>query len=380
MLYRRFGKTELKMPVLSMGGMRFKKLWEGPAGEIPEETLEQAEALVRYCLQVGMNHFETAKGYGKSEAVYGRVFQRLGLPRDRYLVTTKIGPTRTYDEMRRHIDESLQNLQLDFIDNFDLHGINTPDDLAMTLQKGGCLDAVRDAMKEGLIRHLGFSTHGETSLILEALLTREFESVNLHYYFFYPTHRPAVELAAHLDLGVFIISPTEKGGFLWNPPEKLRRLCHPLSAVEMNDRWLLSQPAVHTLSCGASEPAHIDQHLGALRPGPIPDAVDREVFQRLEAERNRSEDFCTQCQKCLPCPEDIRIPEVLRMRSQALDFDMTDFASWRYSQMRAGDRWYGGRFGDACTACGDCLPRCPMELDIPRLMHDTHARLYRAKK
>jgi predicted aldo/keto reductase-like oxidoreductase len=274
--------------------------------------------------------------------------------------------------MEKYIAESLEFLGLDYIDNFDIHGINDRNDFENTIKKGGCLSAVEDAIAKGLIRHLGFSTHAPLPVILDVINTDIFESVNLHYYFIHQSNRAAVDLAAHKDMGVFIISPSEKGGMLFKPSAKMKKLCEPYTPVEMNDRWLLSNPAVCTISCGASEPEHIDQHLGAILSGPIPNDTDRCIFARLESEKARTRDFCIECRKCLPCPEGIPIPMVLRMRNAREAFDLTEYASWRYNMMNPGDKWLGGTKGDKCTECGDCVPRCPVELNIPKLLKDFH--------
>ena len=210
MQYRRFGRTELQVSVLTFGGMRIPtgRAEDGRPGT--DEQLELAARVMSRAFEVGINHFETARNYGTSEEHFGLGLKQL--PREKVILTTKIGPTLDCDGMARQIEDSLKRLQVDYLDNFDIHGINTPEHLAVTLKRGGCLKAVRRFMDQGLIRHLGFSTHGPTPLILAAMDTGEFESVNLHYYYTYPINRVCVARAAQLDMGLFIISPTDKGG------------------------------------------------------------------------------------------------------------------------------------------------------------------------
>lgn len=78
-------------------------------------------------------------------------------------------------------------------------------------------------------------------------------------------------------------------------------------------------------------------------------------------------DRCSQCYECLPCPEDINIPEVLRLRNLAVSFDMVEFGKYRYKMFENAGHWFPGRKAIRCTDCGDCLPRCPENLDIPKL-------------
>src|SRR5438874_8579751 len=91
MRYRRFGRTELSMPVISYGGMRYQFKWQDVvSGEIPPDNQANLEACIERALQLGINHIETARGYGTSEMQLGRILPRL--PRDKIIVQTKVAP------------------------------------------------------------------------------------------------------------------------------------------------------------------------------------------------------------------------------------------------------------------------------------------------
>ena len=94
MRYRRFGRTELRMPVLTCGGMRFQHGWSDvePA-VIPPESQANVENAIRHALELGMNHIETARGYGTSEMQLGRILP--SLPREQIIVQTKVAPAET---------------------------------------------------------------------------------------------------------------------------------------------------------------------------------------------------------------------------------------------------------------------------------------------
>ncbi len=366
MQYRRFGKTNLAVSVLTLGGMRFT-----------EQTGPQVTRIIKRAIDAGVNHVETARGYGASEKLIGYAF-RHGVERSRLILTTKISPRKSYDEFMEYLDKSLSALGVGHLDVLDVHGINTPELLRRAMNPRGNWRGVRRAVADGRVRHVGFSSHGPLEVLLDTINTGAFEAVNLHYYYFQQRQRPAVARAAELDMGVFIISPNDKGGMLFEPPKRLAGLCRPLTPMEMNARWLLSQPEVHTLSIGSARPTDIDALLAAAeRPGPL-DAGEQRVFKRLEAVWRRAPlgaDYCSQCYACLPCPEGINIPEALRLRNLAVALGMEAYGKYRYKMFGPADHWYPGRPGDACTACGDCLPRCPEKLDIPRLLADAHRRL-----
>jgi hypothetical protein len=92
----------------------------------------------------------------------------------------------------------------------------------------------------------------------------EFDYVNVHWYFVNDLNWPAIEAASRRDMGVFIISPNDKGGKLYDPPPKLVELCAPLTPMQFNDLYCLARPQVHTLSCGAARPGDFDEHICAL--------------------------------------------------------------------------------------------------------------------
>jgi len=104
-----------------------------------------------------------------------------------------------------------------------------------------------------------------TDIILEAVNTGEFDYVNLHWYFVNDLNWPAVLAARKHDMGVFIISPNDKGGKLQEPGDKIKTLSAPLTPMQFNDLYCLNRPEVHTLSCGAAKPTDFDEHVAALK-------------------------------------------------------------------------------------------------------------------
>ena len=361
----KFGKTNLNLSVFSLGTMR---CLDSP--QTTRQTIQKAIAL-------GINHFETARGYGQSERYLGQALKDLAVPREEIYITTKLSPTSDRQQMSLWIDESLSRLQVDYIDCLAIHGINTRSHLARAIYPDGCLKSIQAAISQGKIRHLGFSTHGSLDLILAAIETDLFEFVNLHYYYFFQRNEKAIALAAEKDMGIFIISPADKGGKLYTPSEKLEELCSPYSPLELNYRFLLSDRRITTLSIGAATPLELINPLKVSEADYSLTDSEKAAFARLEQQLETSlpTDLCRQCYKCLPCPETINIPEILRLRNLTIAYDLEDYGQYRYGMLENAGHWFPGRKGNKCTDCGDCLPRCPENLPIPTLLRDTHQRL-----
>jgi hypothetical protein len=378
MQYRRFGRTGKMLSVITLGGMRYVHGWESPRDQVPADTLAECVTMTQMALDAGINHIETAHGYGKSEYCYGLVLNReLRVPRERYHLMTKGCPT-TRDDVRRLIDEQLRGLQTDHIDLYAWHGINHRGILEATL-KGGAIEELHRLKAEGVIGDVGFSTHGPLDVVMDALATGLFNFVNLHYYYFYQRLAGAVAYAAAKDIGVFIISPNDKGGQLYNPSPLVRELCAPLTPIQWNARWCLRSPAVQTLTFGLTRPEHVREALGVM-PVSMP-LTANELATQVALDGRISQDPAGAWEgwECIGDPSGINIPEVLRFRRLWKCFDMRSFAEFRYNMLESKGHWFPGCFATDEAISQVDTSRVPPGIDLKALLRETHAALYKTK-
>ncbi|WP_126147823.1 aldo/keto reductase [Synechococcus elongatus] len=348
MRYRRFGRTELAMPVFSCGGMRYQQSWKDVDWpEISVESQANLEATLARSLELGINHIETARYYGSSERQLGKALA--AHPRSEIILQTKVPPSEDPAEFLETFDRSMSLLQTDYVDLLSIHGVNNAELLDWALRKGGSLEVAERLQAEGRVRHIGFSTHAPLPVILEAIASDRFSYINLHWYYIFQTNQAALEAAQKHDMGVFIISPSDKGGHLYSPPQKLVDLCEPLHPMVFNDLFCLSQPQIHTLSIGAARPSDFDRHLETL---PLLDQADQvlpPILERLEAAATAAlgQDWLDTWMVGLPTPDttpgEINIPTIVWLHNLVQAFDMVKYAKARYNLLGNGGHWFPGQ-------------------------------------
>jgi aryl-alcohol dehydrogenase-like predicted oxidoreductase len=209
---RRFGRSGHMSTVAIFGAAAF---WE----------IEQREAdkIMELVIQAGVNHIDVAPSYGQAELRVGPWMPR---ERKRFFLgckTMERSKEGAWDEMQR----SLKLLQTDHFDLYQLHAVNSLEELDACTMVGGALEALIEAREHGLTRHLGITGHGidAPAIFLEALKRFDFDSVLFPLNFVqmsipeYRTNAEAlIETCKTKDVGTMVIKTITKGP--WGEKEK----------------------------------------------------------------------------------------------------------------------------------------------------------------
>tara|TARA_B100000700_G_scaffold16298_1_gene16141 strand:+ start:994 stop:2220 length:1227 start_codon:yes stop_codon:yes gene_type:complete len=383
---RRFGRTEIQMPILSLGGMRFQQSWKDlEPKEICKKEQDVLKKTISQASKRGLHHIETARHYGTSELQIGWTLSEIDDPKR--ILQTKIPPNKDPLIFEQELELSLNRLGTKKIDLLAIHGINLPEHLDMTMRPNGCLDVVRRWQKNGLIDHIGFSTHAKVDLIIKAIETGVFDYVNLHWYFIKQENQQALAAAKANDMGIFIISPTDKGGHLHTPSSKLLELCSPLHPIEFNDLFCLSDKRVHTLSVGASRPEDLDIHVNAISKMDNMQSLISTIEKRLKDASCKSlgTSWLTTWNVGLPhwneTPGHINLFVLLWLHNLLEAWDMESFAKDRYGLLGRGGHWFPGSNADCldCEVSEDDLKKVlinsPWRSEIPSVLRKLKYRL-----
>ena len=348
------------------------------------ESLDKMYSIIKNAHLAGINHIETAASYGDAEILIGNSLKKLEMldkiSKKDWIITTKVLPKGDFHYLKKNFENSLRNLKLKKINNLAIHGINLNQHLDWALIGEGNR-FIEWVLNKGLVDQVGFSSHGSYSLIKEAIDCKTFSFCNLHLHYFDQSKIPLAELALKKGMGVLAISPADKGGRLYSPSDILLEASKPFHPLELAYRFLLAK-GITTLSLGASKIEDFElakklmnsyQKLTNLEMNAL-NNIEKIAFKRLLATK------CEQCRLCLPCPNEIPIPEILRLRNISIGYGQYEFAKERYNLIGRAGHWWEEKNSSFCLTCNECIPKCPSKLEIPNLLKQTHNLLIEKPK
>lgn len=348
MMKRRLGKTGLMVSIIGFGGIKLPRVDR----KTTHETLNRA-------LDLGINYIDTARGYGDSEEKIGWA---VGERRDEFYVSTK-SPARTAKDMEKEIGRSLEKLQTDHIDIYMCHNLRYPTDYDEVMGPEGAMEALKKAKKEGKIGHIGFSCHRFHETMERGIRSGDFEAMMVSYNILNDelVDEKILPLAKEMDVGVIAMKPLA-GGALAAPPPELNVQSQVSITAEKALRFVLANEAVNVTIPGMMNPREVEEN---ARVGEtFPSMTEAEKSELVTAVEGLGREFCRTCGYCQPCPEEIRIPIILRHLGYYKRYGLDEWARGRYRMVEVK--------ADNCVECGQCREKCPYGLDVPEMLKEAH--------
>jgi predicted aldo/keto reductase-like oxidoreductase len=326
---KKLGKTGLRVTEMGFGGIPIQRVSE-----------EEAIKVVKRCYELDINYYDTARAYTTSEERIGKALEGI---RENVYIATKSG-VKTAKELKENFETSLKNLRTDYVDLYQLHNV-TEEGWKTISAPGGALEAIHDLKNQGLVHHIGVTSHSPTFLTKLLGEGSSFETIMVGYN--YIATEPAerlLPLCKEKDIGTIIMKPFGGGAF---------------SNANTALKFVLADRYVDCTIPGMLSVAEVDENVKVCE-GSL--ALSIEELKEIDLDRVAlGSEFCAACEYCQPCPVDIPISFVLR----------TELSTLR----RMG--WTDGIIKQtqetapkvaACLDCGACETRCPYQLPIRKLL------------
>jgi predicted aldo/keto reductase-like oxidoreductase len=387
MKYRKMGSLDWEVSALGFGCMRL------PSRRFNRLRADAKESIriIRHGIDLGINYVDTAWPYhfGEGERIVGQALQD-GY-RERVHLVTKLPMfvVRRTEDFERFLNAQMAKLRTDYLDAYLLHSMNRGQFEKM--KRLGLMEKMEEAKAQGRIRHIGFSFHDTLPVFKEIVDHYDWDLVQIQYNYMDTAIQATTDgltYAHGKGIAVVVMEPL-KGGRLADPPQEaleiMRSATSERSPVDWALQFLWNRPEVAVVLSGMGSQQMVDENCASAERSGIGSlsGEDERVISRLaEVYRRRLLVPCTACRYCLPCPAGVNIPQNFAILNNV---SMEDSRLQRWMAKRGYRRLSGSKkelekeadSGNAslCVQCGQCLEKCPQEIDIPTELSKVHAIL-----
>ena len=330
MNYRSFGKTGLRISELGFGGIPIIRL-----------QTDEAIRVVKHAFEKGITFYDTANAYKDSEFKMGQAFQGI---RDKVVIATKT-QRRDASGIVEHLENSLRNLQTDYIDLFQLHQVAQEKDWDLITGPNGALEAVIKAKEQGRIRHIGITSHS-LAMAIKLIKTGIFETVQFPFNFIEDAAKDDLHIVAReMDIGIIVMKPFA-GGVIDN--------------AALAFKFLRQYPDLVVIP-GYDSVESIDQIIALYEQSNVVTTNDIALMDQYRADLGRQ--FCRRCEYCQPCPSGVMITPAMGYRIVAQRMSPGVAVDFSRKPMETITQ---------CINCGLCTTRCPYDLPIPEMLKNNY--------
>ncbi|MDD4876054.1 MAG: aldo/keto reductase [Dehalococcoidales bacterium] len=368
MKYRRFGKLNWEVSALGFGAMRL------PTIDDNKSTIDEPEAIemIRYAIDHGVNYLDTGYPYhqGNSEKLVGKALKD-GY-RDKIKLATKL-PARFVEsaqDFNRYFNEQLERLQMEKIDFYLLHGLNGQ--RWRMMRDFGILKWAEEKMEQGKFDYFGFSFHDDYQAfkeIVDAYDNWALAQIQYNYMdVYFQAGRRGIEYAVNKNLAIVVMEPLRGGRLSKQPPPSVGRILdtapHKRTPAEWGLLWIWNQPEVSVTLSGMSTMEQVKENI-TTADNSVPGMLTSEELFLINEVRDAYNKLnpvpCTGCKYCMPCPNNVEIPQILQIYNEAIMYEDLPGGQLRYNNP---DMLKEEFRADQCVECGVCLEACPQKISI----------------
>ncbi len=331
---RKLGKTGYNIVSIGFGGIPIQRLAEN-----------EAINLIKLAKDQGMNFIDTARGYSNSESLIGKGIK--GNRKD-WVIASK-SMAKDYQGMKKDIEISLNNLNCQYIDLYQVHNVRTMEQYNKIMGDNGAYKALEEAMEEGKIRAIGITSH-DIGVLENIIETDYFSTIQFPYNVVEKQAENLFKRAKERNIGVIVMKALAGGA---------------ITKGNLALRFVLENPNISVVIPGMDSIEQVRENAGVAKNLIPLEAEEREELKKLREELGSK--FCRRCGYCLPCPENIDIPTQFLMEGYYTRYDLKEWASQRYASLskKASD----------CIKCGICETKCPYDLPIRQMLEDVAKKM-----
>lgn len=374
-IYRAF--QDLQLSALGMGAMRLPVV-DGDDSRIDESA---AFEMVDIAMKSGVNYYDTAWGYhnGNSELVMGKALARY--PRETFYLATKFPgyDLSNMPKVQEIFEKQLEKCQVEYFDFYLFHNVCEMNIDAYLDPQYGIYEYLLEQKKNGRIRHLGFSAHGDYNVIQRFLdaygKDMEFCQLQLNYLDWeFQNAKQKVELLNQWNIPVWVMEPLRGGKLASLSPEnegKLKALRPEESVPAWAFRYLQSIPSVKVILSGMSNRQQMEENIQTFAEDkPLSEKEREAIYSIAEGMVKKIALPCTACHYCTShCPQGLDIPGLLALYNEHCFTEGGFIAPMALSAIPAEKQ------PSACIGCRSCEAVCPQGIKISEAMADFTAKL-----
>jgi predicted aldo/keto reductase-like oxidoreductase len=382
MQYRKFGKLGFDISILGFGCMRLPLMPGVNGGEPESSKIDEIESIkmIRYAIDSGVNYIDTAYPYhgGSSEPLVGKVLKDGYREQVKLATKLPVWLLKTKEDFDKYLDEQLEKLQTDHIDFYLLHALNK--ERWNKVKELDVLDYMQKAIESGKVKHAGFSFHEDISFFRTILDSFDWGMCQIMFNYMEDREwEKHISYAHSKGVAVVVMEPLLGGKLANTPPSEVVKVWeasgYDRSPADWSFKWIFNHPEVTLALSGMSTMDQVVENL-KIAEDSLPNVLSEKELNSIDEVKELYTSLtkvkCTSCEYCLPCPNNVSIPQIFSYYNEAAAYNIQQESAKNYEGLKKSSR-----DASLCVECGKCEEACPQKLPIMKHLKEAHEALTR---